>query len=637
MQVGRFVLLAFGALVALMPLAAGALISLAPPTSPADPVTIVLARYKAASGGTLWDAVKTLQLTGTTSSGGLDGAWRATLDLETGRSSDAYRLGPFDNADGYDGRVVWRRDPGGEVAVLDAPNSLRHARSQAWLDAHAYWYPSRISVSHYGKVEQHRLGGHRYAVVKAAPAGGDPLTLWFDTDSNLLARIVWKQGQYTMTSTLDDYRNTDGLRLPYHVATDVTDAAGRTDPRRRSEFRYQRIATNVPVVDADFAVPPMSATAHVANPTGITQVPFELLNNHIYVDGQINGRKARLLVDTGGVYLLTPAAARKFGLVSMGTLAEGGDGDHDMDLGFAQAKSIQVGDAVVADPVFAALDLGAMPKVEGVDFDGFIGYEMFRRFDITVDYEHRVLILAEPAKFVPPAGATAIRFDQDDRAPFIDGTLDGLPIRLWVDTGSRSSLTVGTPFTLKNGLLEKYRAGAETVVGQGVSGPAHAHPARFGRLTIGRFTIDGLAGELSTSNKGAFADPDLEADLGGGALRHFTLAIDYSAKHIYLAPNATLGRPNPFDRSGLWLLADDDALQIADVARGSAAEHAKLRKDDRILSIDGKPIAKRGLSDWRGRLRELPVGTALAIAYRRDGKIHTTRLVLADRIPATWK
>jgi len=636
MQVGRFVLLAFGALVALVPPVAGALISLAPPTPPADPVAIVLARYKAASGGTLWDAVKTLQLTGTNSVGGLDGTWRATLDLMTSRSSDAYRLGHFDNADGYDNHVAWRRDPGGEVAVLDAPSSLRHIRSQAWLDARAYWYPSRIPAS-YGAVEQRRLGGHRYEVVTATPAGGDPLTLWFDVDSSLLTRIVWQQGQYTITSTLDDYCQTDGLRLPYHLAIDLTDAAGRTDPRRRSEFHYQRIDTNVLTTDADFAVPQMSATAHVANSTGITQVPFDLLNNHIYIDGQINGRKARLLVDTGGAYLLTPAAVRKFGLVSMGTLAEGGDGDHDMDLGFAQAKSIQVGDAIVADPVFAVLDLGAMPKVEGVDFDGFIGYEMFRRFDITVDYEHRVLTLAEPTKFVPPAGALAIRFDQDDRAPFIDGKLDGLPIRLWVDTGSRSSLTVGTPFTRKNGLLEKYRAGAETVVGQGVSGSAHAHPTRFGRLTIGRFAIDGLAGELTTSDKGAFADPDLEADLGGGTLRHFTLAIDYSAKRIYLAPNATLGQPNPFDRSGLWLLADADALQIADVASGSAAEHAKLRKDDRILSIDGESIAKRALSDWRARLRELPVGTALAIEYQRDGRKHTTRLVLADRIPSTWK
>lgn len=637
MQAGRSVLLTCGALVAFVPLAAGALISLAPPTPPADPVTIVLARYKTASGGTRWDTVKTLQLTGTNASGGLDGAWRATLDLATGRSSDAYRLGPFDNADGYDGRVAWRHDPGGEIAVLDAPNSLRRAHSQAWLDARAYWYPSRSSGSRYGKLEQRRLGGHRYAVVTTTPAGGDPVTLWFDTDSNLLARIVWKQGQYTMTSTLDDYRDTDGLRLPYHVAIDVTDDAGRTDPRRRIEFHYQHIAANVAVSDADFAVPTMSATAHVANPSGITHVPFELLNNHIYVDGLVDGHKARFLVDTGGVYLLTPAAARKFGLTSLGALAESGDGDHDMDLGFARAKSMQVGDAVVADPVFAVLDLGAMPKVEGVDFDGFIGYEMFRRFDITVDYEHRMLSLADPARFIPPAGATALRFDQDDRAPFIDGKLDDLPIRLWVDTGSRSSLTVGAPFVRAHGLLEKYRAGPETVVGQGVSGPAHAHPARFGRLQIGQYAIDGLAGELSTSDKGSFTDPNLEADLGGGALRHFTLALDYAAKRLYLAPNAMPGQPIPFDRSGLWLLADADALRVADVAQGSAAEHARLRKNDRILSIDGEPVAKRGLSDWRGRLRELPIGTALAIEYRRDGRIHTTRLVLADRIPATWK
>jgi len=614
----------------------GTLALLASIAASAGTAKTVLARYKAVSGGARWDTVRTLQVTGTGSSGGLSGAWRATQDLVTGRSSDAYKLGPIDGADGYDGTYAWRRDPGGEIAVLDAPSILRHACSQAWLNARAYWYPSRITAS-YGAIEQRRLDGHRYQVVKATPAGGDPLALWFDTDSGLLARVVWQQGQYTMTSTLDDYRETNGLRLPYHLAIDLTDAAGRTDPRRRIEFHYQDIATNVSANDADFAIPRMSATAHVANPAGITRVPFDLLNNHIYVDAMVNGRKARFLVDTGGAYLLTPAAARKFGLVSMGALAAGGDGDHDMDLGFAQAKNVQVGDAVVADPVFAVIDLGVMPKVEGVDFDGFIGYEMFRRFDITVDYEHRVLTFAEPAKFIPPADAVAIRFDQDDRTPFVNGKLDGLPIRLWVDTGSRSSLTVGAPFVRKNGLLEKYRAGAETVVGQGISGPAHAHPARFGKLQIGSLAIDGLAGELSTSDKGAFADPDLEADLGSGALRHFTIALDYADKRIYLAPNATLGEPIPFDRSGLWLLVDGDALKITDVAKGSAADHAHLRDNDRIVSIDGEPVMKRTLSDWRSRLRELLVGSRHAIEFQRDGKVNKTELVLADRIPPIWK
>lgn len=120
-------------------------------------------------------------------------------------------------------------------------------------------------------------------------------------------------------------------------------------------------------------------------------------------------------------------------------------------------------------------------------------------------------------------------------------------------------------------------------------------------------------------------------------LRRFTVGLDYAAKRLYFAPNADHGRPDPFDRSGLWLQADGDAFRIGDVVAGSAAARAHLRENDRIVSIGGEPIAARSLSDWRARLRELPNGTRLVIGFLRDGKPAAAELVLADRIAPRWQ
>ncbi|MCH3719183.1 hypothetical protein LZB68_08880, partial [Campylobacter lari] len=72
--------------------------------------------------------------------------------------------------------------------------------------------------------------------------------------------------------------------------------------------------------------------------------------------------------------------------------------------------------------------------------------------------------------------------------------------------------------------------------------------------------------DLSTTDKGALALADYGAILGGGVLRRFSMGIDYDAKRLYLVPNAESTQADAFDRSGLWLQAEHDALRVADVA-----------------------------------------------------------------------
>lgn len=598
----------------------------------ADGAADVFARYKAATGGGRWDAVKTLRQAGTLHVSGLDGDFEAVQDLLDGRSASHYKLGSIEGASGYDGHVGWERDPGGEVAAQDAPEAIRRARTQAWIDARGYWYPQRIAATS-GAPQSRELDGRKYEVVTATPEGGDPVTLWFDAQSHLLARVVQKDSGDTSTTVCDDWRESAGLRVPFHCVIDRTDTAGRTDPRNRTEIHVARSETNVTLTDADFAVPEMKATAHIDNASGVTHIPFELWSNHIYVHGSIDGKPARFLVDTGGMNLLTPAAAKKFGLQGEGKLAGRGVGDEAVDVAFAHAKQVRVGDAVLDKPVFVIMDLGALSAVEGIESDGLVGYEMFRRFGVTIDYANHELMLAAPAKFAPPPGAHAVPFDLADRIPVIQGELDGVPARISVDTGSRVSLTLHAPFARDHDLVAKYHAAPEAVIGWGVGGASRGRPARFGTLRVGDLAIDAIAGDIYTGNKGAFAATDLSANLGGGVLRRFTVAFDYGAKNMYLAPNDAFGKPDEFDRSGLWLLGDGAVLKIVDVAPDSAALRAGLKVDDRVVAIGGEKVAAHRLPEWRERLRVLPAGTKLAIDYLRDGRAGKATLVLADRIP----
>lgn len=605
-----------------------------PPSS--TEAAVLFANFKAASGGIQWDHVRSLRDRGTLRAGGLSGEFHAIRDVHTGRSASRHKMGSISGGAGYDGQAAWQQGPGGEIAVLDAPEAKRRARSQAWIDARAYWYPHRMAAA-YGKVETCELDGHAHRVVEVVPEDGDPVTLWFEADSNILVRIVRRRGSDIATTILDDYRDIDGLRLPFRSVTDRADASGRIDPRQRMEIVLDEITPNVAVSDAEFAAPAMVAVARIDDPSGIACVPFDLVNNHIYVDGDVDGKPVRFMVDTGGVNLLTPAAAQRLGLNSEGKLGASGPGEQRTDVALARAKRVRVGAATLDNPVFYVIDLAELPKVEGVEFDGLIGYEMFRRFGVQIDYANKQLVLAEPEKFVPPTGATEIDFEFDRLTPIICGMLDGVPVRLTVDTGSRVSLTMNSPFVHAHDLPAKYDAAPESVLGWGIGGPVRLRPVRFGRLQLGKLDITGIAGDLFTGSKGALTNPDHAGNLGGGVLKRFTVAFDYAARRMYLAPNAAFDRSDAFDRSGLWLIQDVDTLKVVDVAKDSAAERVGIAENDRVTVIGDEAITTHTLAEWRQRLRELPVGAGLEMRLLRDGTAFGVKLVLADRIPSKWR
>ena len=593
----------------------------APPA--ADPASI-FARFKASTGGAAWDAVGSLESHGTLSAGGLSGPIVMLQDARTGRAASRYTLGTIQGAEGFDGKNGWNQDPGSESVLLDTPQAIEGAKTQAWLTALGYWYPARAAATFQGP--ELREG---FRVVTATPAGGHPIALWFDS-AGLLARTVEKQGSDTVTTALDDYRSAGSVRMPFHFVTDRTDATGRTDPRARSEIRLDRVTFDVPITDAQFALPAMAETAKIVNAGGITRVPFELINNHIYVAATIGGKPVRMLVDTGGTNLLVPASAARLGLVSEGKLAGGGVGSEKVDVGLVHAPDLRLGDAILDKPVLYVLDLGPMEAVEGSPADGLIGFEMFRRFRVTIDYPGRQLTLANKESFAPPLAAHALPFELAERTPIIRGTLDGMPVRLTVDTGSRATLTLHSPLVREHKLVERYGAAPLQVVGWGVGGPAMGQPARLGSLKLGDLTVRDLAGDLHTDDTGAFANPDISGNLGGGLLHRFVVAFDYEAKLMYLVPKEPLGAPDPFDRSGLWLNGEGGALRIAGVAPDGPGDKAGLKKDQRIGVINGEPTSKRTLAEWRKLLREWPAGTSVSLILVGNKK---AELILANTIP----
>jgi hypothetical protein len=583
-------------------------------------------RSRAAAGGDGWLAVVAVASSGTVATGGLDGRLESLERLADGHSVARFDLGPVRAAQGFDGRAAWSQDPGGEVAAQDSPDAVAQARSEAWIAARGYWFPDRLGAR-WGVPRRVEREGRALLEVAVQPEGGLPVQLAYDAVTGLPARAQLGSGQGRLGLAWSDWREVEGLRQPFHVVSERG-----AEVAERTVVVLERVTTVGAAEDAAFAPPAMAARASLAGPEGTGRIRVRVVNNHLLARADIDGHAATVIVDTGGANVLTPEAARRFGLAAAGKLAGRGVGSARVDVALAPARRLRLGDLDYRDPTFYVMDLGRLAEFEGEPIDGIVGHEMFRRFAVTIDYGQGELRLSTPERFVAPAGATRLALRFSDRTPLIEGELDGLPVTISVDTGSRSTFTVHGPFAREHALAERYRAAPASVSGWGVGGAALGREIVAGRLRLGNLELREVPGQLFAGERGAFMEPGIGLNLGGGVLRRFVVAFDYAGGAMYLRPTDATAQRFARDRTGLWLGWKDGALEVAAVADGSAAATAGFVPGDRIVAVDGEPAAARSLSDWRELLAARPEGTHVALTVA--GIEQPREVVLRDRARA---
>jgi hypothetical protein len=320
-----------------------------------------------------------------------------------------------------------------------------------------------------------------------------------------------------------------------------------------------------------------------------------LLNNHLFVEGRMDGKgPLHLLFDTGGANILTPETAKRLGLEAQGR----GVGEASEDV-----KELKLGDVLLRDQMFSVYPLSSLAAVEGVEVDGVVGYEVLKRFVARIDYAGGVITLILPAAFQSPPGAAGVPFTFDDQTPQMAGEIDGIPGRFTLDTGSRTSLTINRPFAEEHRLAAKYGAKLEALNGWGVGGGVRSLIARAKVLKLGSVEVPGPVIDLAQSQKGVFANRYLAGNVGGGVLRRFTVTFDYGKQIVYLEPNGNFGRRDEYDKVGMWLNRKGEAFEVMDVIAGSPAAAAGLKVGDTVLAVDGKSAKELLFPDLRTRLK----------------------------------
>ncbi len=586
-----------------------------------------------ASGGEAWSDVVNSRVEFRLLLPGLEGTGVAHTDQLSGRTHSVGTIGPMQFAEGFDGEIHWQQDTSGQVQKMDSPGELETRANSRFQNMNAQWYPDRwpATIVDLGQTAE---GNKVYRRIGITPQGGRQYRLWIDEASGLIERQIDNDGSRDNTTFMSEYVDYGG-RL---IASKIRTSSGE------SKYDQQVILTtvefNISLDEQLFAMPePPPADFTLAGDAASAVTTFRLLNNHTYVKVSINGQGPfDFILDTGGVNVITPRLAEELGVSTQGKLEARGVGNRSQDLALAQIETVGVGDATVRDQVFFVLDFDQLSQAEGTEVQGLIGYEIFKRFAVRLDYEHSELTLFDPAKFTYSGNGVPIPFEFDGRTPVVDGTIDGLPGKLTFDPGSRGYISLHAPFVEENGRWEKHPEAIEGIAGWGVGGPTRSKILRGRSLIIGdSIVVKEPIMTLSLQQSGAFTDRYQIANLGAGILSHFNLVFDYQRQVVYFENHAGTSRFDDYDQAGVWLNDVGDLFEVMGVVEGGPAFEAGLQAGDQITRIDRQPSKDLFLPDLRVSWRSRQPDTAVAISYLRGNQESQTTMVLRDLIPSPRK
>ena len=366
-------------------------------------------------------------------------------------------------------------------------------------------------------------------------------------------------------------------------------------------------------------------------------LPFDLVDNRVFVEARLNGRGPfHLLLDTGaGGVAISTDVAQQLGL-QVGDAGEGqGVGEKTVHAGETQIARLQIGDLALADADANVMDLADAPQVFGAKpFDGIIGLPVFERMVVKHDYVNRVLTFTAPDKFDYAGSGVIVHFERPRQIPVVTAVLDGVPGNFGVDTGARSSLLLYGPFCAQNNLQEKYGAKLEGVTGWGIGGPVRSLLARASTLQIGDVTVRDLVIRLSAQKTGLTTSAAMAGLIGPDVLSQFDVTFDYTRTRIIFEKNKHYGRRDSYDRAGIWMGQDKDGkhFTVVDVIAGGPGAAAGVKPGDQIVAINGESTANLILPDLRESIRREAVGAKLTLLLESEGKQRTAVVTLKDLV-----
>jgi hypothetical protein len=277
----------------------------------------------------------------------------------------------------------------------------------------------------------------------------------------------------------------------------------------------------------------------------------------------------------------------------------------------------------------------------GADVQGVLGYELFSRFIVTIDYERKELILTRPDKFKPRKKAQKIKISVEDTKPYFVTTValtdsSSCHAKLLIDSGASHGLILEPDSNDTIKVPDNY---VKSIIGRGLGGVITGKIGRVASVDLGKYDVKNVIAN--------FPDPNSYMDtlktsrtvrrngaVGGEILSRFKVTFDFPRENLYLQKNAAFKKRFFYNMSGLTLKAKGaklETFEITDVREKSPGEMVGIQPGDLIMKINGIPATSLDLNQMNAFFNMRP-GKRISLDIERNGQHFKKEFRLASQI-----
>jgi PDZ domain/Aspartyl protease len=276
----------------------------------------------------------------------------------------------------------------------------------------------------------------------------------------------------------------------------------------------------------------------------------------------------------------------------------------------------------------------------GTDVHGILGYELFSRFIVQIDYEKKILTLMLPEKFHRRGRYQALPITIEDTKPYIlvpvvfaDGTK--LNAKLLIDSGASHGLMLEPK---SDSTIQVPKNAVSSLLGRGLGGEIVGKAGRVKSVSLGSFELDNVIAN--------FPDPNSYSDsiktgnvfrngaLGGEILSRFVVVFDFPKERVYLKKNASFKKNFYYNLSGITLKAKGSKLnvfEVTEVRDQSPSQTSGILPGDLLLRVNGIEVNELDLNSINGFLNSKP-GRKIKLEISRKGENLKKEIELKDQI-----
>jgi predicted aspartyl protease len=369
----------------------------------------------------------------------------------------------------------------------------------------------------------------------------------------------------------------------------------------------------------------------------ITRIPFEFQANLIIVPVKINNSDTlRFILDTGvsSILLTDPIVSQKLGMKSIRKVKIAGAGEgNEIEAGIVIDNTIRIGEVIGYRQNLVVLqdDQLKLSEFVGSPIHGIIGYDIFNRFAVTIDFSTNEIILENPEHYkYKPSKGERFPITIEDNKPYLSVMElmkhnQPMPIKVILDTGAGHAISLET----NNVPLPEKVLRAQ--LGRGLNGIINGSLGRIPMLKVGKFQMKNLVASFPDSNSYKLRNTILterQGSIGCEFLRRFKVTFNYRDQYIVLKSiNRRMKEPFEHNMSGIELMAkgaDYHEFTIDKVIQDSPAEDAGLQEGDKVMFINNRSYKDITISEIY-KLFQKGEGKPLNLVIKRgDGIVITT-------------